>query len=83
MSELQERANQLNAQMLQKRLYAVLTPPLKPMSELAVVLPDHLKYMIDLEKSGILFASGPFLSGEHVEPGSGMTILRAASLEEA
>lgn len=81
MSESQHLASELQARMLQKRLYVVLTTPLKPMSELASVLPDHLNYMIELEKSGVLFASGPFLSG--VVPGSGMTILRAASLEEA
>jgi uncharacterized protein YciI len=39
--------------------------------------------MIDLEKRGVLFASGPFLAGKDVLPGTGMTIVRAASLEEA
>ena len=83
MSELQDKVNDLTSRMLQKRLYVVLTTALKPMSELATLLPEHLSYMIDLEKRGILFASGPFLKGPHVEEGSGMTILRAASLEEA
>ncbi len=83
MSELQEKANELTTRMLQKRLYVVLTTPLKPMSELATLLPEHLNYMIGLEKRGVLFASGPFLAGEHVAPGSGMTIIRASSLEEA
>jgi uncharacterized protein YciI len=53
------------------------------MSELLPLLPDHLNYMIDLEKRGMLFASGPFLAGKDLLPGSGMTILRAGSLEEA
>ncbi len=83
MSELQNKANELNARMLQKHLYVVLTTPLKPMSELATLLTEHLSYMIELEKRGILFASGPFLKGPNVEEGSGMTILRASSLEEA
>ena len=83
MPDLQEKANGLIARMLQKRLYVVLTTPLKPPSELAPVLPEHLEYMIGLEKKGVLFASGPFLAGEQVAPGSGMTILRASSLEEA
>ena len=47
------------------------------------LLPEHLTYMIDLEKRGILFASGPFLPDEHVPAGTGMTILRASSREEA
>ena len=83
MSESQEKANALQARMLQKRFYVVLTTAVKPMSELAPLLPEHLEYMIDLEKRGILFASGPFLASEQVAPGSGMTILRASSLEEA
>src|SRR5260370_17321100 len=53
------------------------------MSEFLPLLPDHLNYMIDLEKRGILFASGPFLAGKDVPPGTGITILRAGSLEEA
>ncbi len=83
MAELQEKINELQARMLQKRLYVVLTTAVKPMSELVPLLPEHLNYMIDLEKRGVLFASGPFLAGEQVAPGSGMTILRASSLEEA
>ncbi len=83
MSELQEKARDLTARMLQKHLYVVLTTPLKPASELATLLTEHLNYMIGLEKKGVLFASGPFLAGEQVAPGSGMTIIRASSLEEA
>jgi len=83
MSELQERINEITGRMLQKSLYVVLTTPVKPMSELLSLLPDHLNYMIDLEKRGILFASGPFLAGKDLLPGTGMTILRAESLEEA
>ena len=69
--------------MLKRELYAVLTTPTRPMSELLPLLPDHLHYMIDLEKRGKLFASGPFLAGKDLLPGTGMTILRAGSLEEA
>ncbi len=83
MSQLQEKVNELQARMLQKRFYVVLTTPLKPMSELATVLPEHLEYMIGLEKQGVLFASGPFLPSGEVAPGSGLTILRASSFAEA
>ena len=64
MSALQDEINELNSRMLQKLLYAVLTTPVKPMSELLPLLPDHLHYMIDLEKRGILFASDPFVAGK-------------------
>jgi uncharacterized protein YciI len=47
------------------------------------LLPDHLNYMIDLEKRGMLFASGPFQAGKDLLPGTGMTILKVGSLEEA
>ncbi len=86
MSEAQnarDEAKALSERMLQKIFYVVLTTPVKPMSELAELLPQHLRYMIDLEKRGILFASGPFIADEHIAPGTGMTILRASSREEA
>ena len=83
MSELQDRINELTRPMLKKELYVVLTTPTRPMSELLPMLPDHLHYMIDLEKRGTLFASGPFLAGKDLLPGTGLTILRAGSLEEA
>ena len=83
MSALQDRINELTSHMLQKVFYVVLTTPIKPMSEISLLLPDHLAYMIDLEKRGLLFASGPFLAGKDLLPGTGMTILRAGSFEEA
>jgi len=43
-------------------------------------LADHLAYMIELERQGKLFASGPFGDGTK---GDGMTIVRAADEEEA
>lgn len=83
MTTLQEEIQGLTAPMLKRVLYVVLNTPVKPMSELMPFLPEHLRYMIDLEKRGLLFASGPFLAGEDLLPGAGMTILRAGSLEEA
>lgn len=83
MSTPQAEINELTSRMLQKVLYVVLTTPIKPMSEIVPLLPAHLNYMIDLEKRGLLFASGPFLAGKDLLPGTGMTILRAGSFEEA
>ena len=48
--------------------------------DLKPTLPDHLAYMVDLERRGKLFASGPFGDGTK---GDGMTIVRAADEEEA
>jgi uncharacterized protein YciI len=47
------------------------------------LLPAHLEYMIGLEKRGLLFASGPLSDGAGPPSGAGLTILRAASAEEA
>lgn len=66
MSELQDAAQQMQERMLKKSLYVVLTRPLQPAAALAAVLPRHLEYMIGLEKSGVLFASGPFVAGQDV-----------------
>lgn len=43
-------------------------------------LAEHLQYMIDLERKGKLFASGPFGDGTK---GDGMTIVRATDEDEA
>ena len=48
--------------------------------DLKPYLAEHLAYMIELERQGKLFASGPFGDGTK---GDGMTILRAASEDEA
>ena len=39
--------------------------------------------MIGLEKKGVLFASGPLAEADGEPRGDGLTILRAASAEEA
>jgi uncharacterized protein len=38
---------------------------------------EHVAWMLELERLGLLLASGPLLSGPGTQPGSGMTILRA------
>ena len=47
------------------------------------MLPQHLEYMIGLEKKGVLFASGPLTAAAGAPAGDGLTILRAASADEA
>ncbi len=48
--------------------------------DLKLYLAEHLQYMIDLERQGKLFASGPLGDGTK---GDGITIVRAASEAEA
>jgi uncharacterized protein YciI len=80
MTSAEERIRQLTQGMLRKKLYVILSKGGASPDRLKDLLPAHLEFMIDLEKSGVLFASGPLDGGAR---GDGLTILRAASLEEA
>jgi uncharacterized protein YciI len=78
-----ERIRELTQRMLRKKLYVVFSKASVSPDRLTPHLPDHLEYMIALEREGMLFASGP-LTDEGKEPhGDGMTILRTANLAEA
>ena len=77
-SATERRIAELTKGMLRLRLFVIFSRgkglDLKP------YLADHLAYMIELEKQGKLFASGPFGDGSS---GDGMTIVRAANEDEA
>jgi uncharacterized protein len=78
MTSAQDRVRELTKNMLRKKLFVVLSSGKKG-GDLLPVLPAHLQYMIELEKKGVLFASGPFDGGAS---GDGMTILRTENLEQ-
>jgi hypothetical protein len=65
------------------QLWVVLWTPLRPWAEIEPLLRDHLRYLVDLESRGMVFASGPFGDSGGARPGAGMTVLRAGSREEA
>lgn len=46
-------------------------------------VPEHVAWLLELERDGVLFVSGPLLSGPGVGPGSGVTVVRAADEEAA
>lgn len=77
------RAAALMQKMLRKKLYVVLSKPRVAPEQLRPVLAAHLDYMIDLEKRGVVFASGPLADAEQPPQGEGLTILRASSAAEA
>src|SRR5437868_14027497 len=83
MTDPQARIRELTAGMLRKKLYVVLSKGGAVPERLAEHLPRHLEYMIGLEKQGVLFASGPLAEADGKTRGDGLTILRAASAEEA
>jgi uncharacterized protein YciI len=79
----EERIRQLTERMLRKRLYVVLSKGGATPEQIGAVLPQHLEYMIGLEKKGVLFASGPLTAAAGAPAGDGLTILRAENADEA
>ncbi len=78
-----ERIRALTQRMLRKKFYAVFSTAVAAPEAIKETLPQHLEYMIGLEKQGLVFASGP-LTDEGGDPrGEGLTILRVASAAEA
>jgi uncharacterized protein len=45
--------------------------------------PEHIAWLLGLERDGVVFLSGPLLSGPGTGPGSGVTVLRADSQDQA
>jgi uncharacterized protein YciI len=80
----QERVAELTQKMLRRKLYAIFAKAAVSPDKLMPLLPAHLEYVIDLEKRGLLFASGPLTDvGAGPLSGGGLTFLRAASAAEA
>ena len=79
----EERIRQLTQRMLRKKLYVILSKGDATAEQIGALLPQHLEYMIGLEKQGVLFASGPLTATPGTPQGDGLTILRAGSAEEA
>ena len=77
------RIRELTKRMLRKKLYVVLSKGGAAPEKIAERLPQHLEYMIGLEKQGVLFASGPLAEADGKTRGDGLTILRAPSAEAA
>lgn len=82
-ASVEERIRQLTKKMLRKKLYVILSKGDATPEQLGAVLPDHLEYMIGLEKQGVLFASGPLASAPGKPAGDGLTVLRAESEDDA
>jgi uncharacterized protein YciI len=75
-------AAEILAGVMAKELYLIENRCLVEPQALAPLLGEHLLYAIELEKSGKLFASGPLFDRD-AATGHGVTIVRAASFEEA
>ena len=83
MSVIPEEVARLVAPMLQKRVYIVQSRLTGGAERLQSLLADHLRYLIELERQGVLFASGPHFDPAGALLGDSLTVLRVESLEEA
>jgi hypothetical protein len=81
--DVDARIAALTGKMLRRKFFAVLSKASATPEKLKALLPAHLEYMIGLEKRGVLFASGPLSDGAGPPSGAGLSILRAANVEEA
>lgn len=71
----------LKGAMLQKSFYVMRRRMVAPEKLLAAML-DHYRWIIDLEKRGLVFASGPVFERDD-RPGVGMTVFKVENFEEA
>ena len=81
--DVNERIAELTRKMLRKKFFVVLSQPSTTPEKLVALLPEHLEYMIGLEKRGVLFASGPLSDGAGPPSGAGLTVLRVKNAREA
>jgi hypothetical protein len=71
--------------LLGRDYWLVLSTPQADTGQAAIdaSAPEHIAWLLGLERDGALFLSGPLLSGPGTGPGSGVTILRAADQAQA
>lgn len=70
--------------MLQRQLYAIFTTPNDGLGPVFAVIEEHLKFQVQLERDGILYAAGPmWTDDEQSWEGEGLVIVKAASRAEA
>lgn len=79
---MSERTFEILDNSVKKHLWAAISKLTADPDEVAPYVAAHLEYMVKLEREGRLWASGPFLV-PGVIVGGGLTILRAATEEEA
>jgi uncharacterized protein YciI len=74
---------QLQARMLRKQLWVVMTRPVKPIEEVRRHLKEHLQHQIRLEKAGIMYGAGPATRPGDTKASFGLIVIRAKDETEA
>lgn len=69
--------------MLAKEFFIVFTEPAADIDKILEVRAEHLKYQVEIEQKGIMFAAGPLADDDGNWGGDGMIVIRADSLESA
>ena len=70
--------------MLQKQLYAIFTKPVDGLGAVFANIEDHLKFQVELERKGVMFAAGPmWTDDEQSWEGDGLVVVRAESRDAA
>jgi hypothetical protein len=90
MTDANNDAESLRRGMLGKQFYLIFMRVVEPFDDPRLAFFEthretfdaHTKWLSDIEKSGVMFASGP-LRDETAWDGSGMAIIRAESRQEA
>jgi uncharacterized protein len=79
---LPERLQQLTSRMLRKKLFVVTMKAKTTPDQMMPHLAEHLEYMTELARKGVLFASGPFVGPDGAPTGDGLSIFNAADAAE-
>lgn len=70
--------------MLQKQLYAIFTKPVNGLGPVFANIEAHLKFQVELEREGVMFAAGPmWTDDEQSWEGDGLVVVRAESRSAA
>jgi uncharacterized protein len=80
---LSDRLEQLTSRMLRKKLFLVNLKAKTTPEKMLPYLAEHLEYMTELSRQGVLFASGPFLGANGAPTGDGVSIFNTATAAEA
>jgi uncharacterized protein len=73
------------SRLLARDYWLIWSTPAAGADEAAIsaLVPEHVAWLLELERTDRLFVSGPLLSGPGTGPGSGVTVLRAPDEEAA
>ncbi len=80
-TEMREEIERLKAGMIAQSYFVMFRNNVNP-SKIEAVMLDHYRWIIGLEKQGVVFASGPLFK-EDDKIGIGMTIFRVPDRETA